>query len=208
MTTATLQEGKAVEVRKAQLADSPRVARTLGSAFYEDPLFRYAFPDDERRRKVLPGFFSLFLDAQRRYDEVHTTGDGTGAALWVPPGKPGVPDDFAETFGERMEIVAGVDIERVADVSELVDEHHPDGSFYFLHFLGVEPDRQGRGVGSSLLAHVLDRCDREGAYAYLDATSERNRRLYERHGFEATGEYGPPGGPTLWPMWRRPVGQG
>jgi hypothetical protein len=32
---------------------------------------------------------------------------------------------------------------------------------------------------------VLERCDREGVRAYLDAASERNRRLYERHGFQA-----------------------
>lgn len=29
-------------------------------------------------------------------------------------------------------------------------------------------------------------------------------RLYERHGFEVTGEYGPAGGPSLWSMWREP----
>jgi len=39
---------------------------------------------------------------------------------------------------------------------------------------------------------------------YLDATSERNKRLYERHGFEAEAEYAPEGGPPLWPMWREP----
>jgi hypothetical protein len=33
------------------------------------------------------------------------------------------------------------------------------------------------------MAPVLARCDREGMRAYLDATSQRNRRLYERHGF-------------------------
>jgi hypothetical protein len=51
---------------------------------------------------------------------------------------------------------------------------------------------------------ILDRCDREHAWAYLDATSGRNKRLYERHGFEAEAEYAPEGGPPLWPMWREP----
>jgi hypothetical protein len=55
------------------------------------------------------------------------------------------------------------------------------------------------------MAPVLERCDREGVRAYLDATSERNRRLYERHGFEAEEAFAPPGGPPLWPMWRQPT---
>lgn len=48
---------------------------------------------------------------------------------------------------------------------------------------------------------MLERLDREGAAASLDATSPDSKRLYERYGFEATGEYGP-GGPSLWSMWR------
>jgi hypothetical protein len=56
-----------------------------------------------------------------------------------------------------------------------------------------------------LLAPVLERCDREGVRVYLDATSERNMRLCERHGFEAEDPLAPPGGPPLWPMWRQPA---
>jgi len=43
------------------------------------------------------------------------------------------------------------------------------------------------------MAPVLERCDREGVRAYLDATSERNRPLYERHGFQAEEPFAPPG---------------
>ena len=39
------------------------MAWTLAAAFYEDPVFRWAFPDDERRRKALPAMFSLFVRA-------------------------------------------------------------------------------------------------------------------------------------------------
>ena len=38
----------------------------------------------------------------------------------------------------------------------------------------------------------------------LEATSERNKQFYIRHGFEATGEITLTGGPTMWPMWRLP----
>jgi hypothetical protein len=31
-----------------------------------------------------------------------------------------------------------------------------------------------QGIGSALMAPMLERCDREGVRAYLDATSERN----------------------------------
>ena len=41
--------------------------------------------------------------------------------------------------------------------------------------------------------------------AYHEATSLRNRALYEQHGYVTQGEFTlPDGGPTLWRMWREP----
>jgi ribosomal protein S18 acetylase RimI-like enzyme len=73
--------------------------------------------------------------------------------------------------------------------------------------MGVEPASQGHGIGSALLEEVLVAADRDGAAACLDATSPRNLRLYERHGFETTAELAVPGGPPLWQMWRESRGR-
>jgi hypothetical protein len=49
------------------------------------------------------------------------------------------------------------------------------------------------------------RFDAEGSPAYLESSTERNRDLYLRHGFEVTRELPlPEGGPTMWLMWREP----
>ncbi len=48
------------------------------------------------------------------------------------------------------------------------------------------------------------RAMRRGIPAYLEATSERNKRLYERHGFEATGVIQSGSSPPLWPMLHKP----
>ncbi|MDP9345553.1 MAG: GNAT family N-acetyltransferase, partial [Actinomycetota bacterium] len=45
----------------------------------------------------------------------------------------------------------------------------------------------------------------QGLPAYLEASSPRNRALYERHGFSVTEELKlPRNGPPLWLMWRDP----
>lgn len=193
------------QVRKATPEQTATIAGALARAFFDDPVFRWIYPDDERRREVLPPFFSLWTQTFQPHDEIYTAGEGAGAALWAPPGVPPVPEEEADEFGRRMEEISGVDAERAFAVSKLIDEQHPPGSYYFLQFMGVEPASQGRGIGSALVAHVLERFDSEGARAYLDATSPDNKRLYERHGFRASGEYAPEGGPPLWPMWREPV---
>jgi GNAT superfamily N-acetyltransferase len=81
-------------------------------------------------------------------------------------------------------------------------EHPPH---YYLPFLGVDPPWQGRGLGGALLAPVLQRCDRESVPAYLEASTARNRALYERHAFAVTEEFKlARDAPMQWRMWRAP----
>ena len=52
--------------------------------------------------------------------------------------------------------------------------------------MGAEPQWQGQGLGTALMRPVLERCNDKEIPAYPEATSPRNRALYQRHGFEAT----------------------
>jgi GNAT superfamily N-acetyltransferase len=201
---ATEVAGGAIAVHRARPHEATGIAATLARSFFDDPVMRWAIPDDGRRRHVLPDFFELSAGAIQPYGETLVAGDAAGAALWVPPGRQAVGDD-PEAFGRRMEQIAGSDAARVFEIAALLDEHHPHGSFFYLQFIGVQPDQQGRGIGAALLTPVLERADRLGLPAYLEATSPRNRRLYERHGFHAAGDLAPLGGPPLWPMWRQPA---
>lgn len=66
----------------------------------------------------------------------------------------------------------------------------PDGDREFeVHTIGVEPDRQGRGVGRTLLRALLDVADAEDAPVVLDVRTDNvpARTLYEAHGFEVVG---------------------
>jgi hypothetical protein len=55
-----------------------------------------------------------------------------------------------------------------------------------------------------LLWSVLEAADRQGEPAYLEATSPRNRALFERHGFAVVDELRTGDCPPVWAMWRRP----
>ena len=98
------------------------------------------------------------------------------------------------------------DNERVELIGRLTADIHPsDRAHAYLWMIAVAPERQGEGLGSALMTAVLDRCDREGLPAYLEASSARSRALYERLGFALMG--GPldlADGPSMWPMWREP----
>ena len=127
----------------------------------------------------------------------------SGAAVWLPPGATFMPEDEAR-FETAFVAAAGEDVERLGMLSATMDEAHPTEPHHYLMLLGVVPDQQGTGVGSALLRSILDVADAAGEPAYLEATSPRNRELYERHGFEVTGELRCADCPPLWAMWRDP----
>jgi GNAT superfamily N-acetyltransferase len=89
---------------------------------------------------------------------------------------------------------------------ELQGSFHPEEPHWYLPWIGVRPEAQGRGLGAALLRRGLARADRDGLPAYLEATNRRNAALYARHGFEALGTVNAPGYPEIIPMWRPATG--
>jgi GNAT superfamily N-acetyltransferase len=193
-------------VGKARAEDLPRVAAALGWAFEDDPAAAWVVPDDTRRRRLLERAFLLFLEriwfAQ---DECYTTSAGVGAAVWELPGqwKLGVGPQLR--LLPRLALTYRRHTPRLVQAINALESEHPDELHYYLPFVGVVPGWQGRGIGAALMRPVLERCDRDGMPAYLEASSPRNRVLYERHGFAVTKEFTlGKGSPPLWRMWREP----
>jgi ribosomal protein S18 acetylase RimI-like enzyme len=199
MTTPT-----ATIARKAIWDDLPSLSRTLASAFQEDPVLSWCYPDADRRRRILPRFFAVIAEAALGADHVYTTADTAadlvGGAIWIPPG---VEDDGDELAAELAE-ASGEYAPRLLELLELLDASHPYDQHHYLFVLGTRPEWQSRGIGSSLMRPVLEICDRDRVPAYLEATSERNVPLYLRHGFEVTREIRLSNGPSYWCMWREP----
>lgn len=179
------------------------VARTLARSFYDDPVFAWMFPDASTRLARNERVFSrIVLRMAAPHDQIHTVRDHAGAALWFPPGTADTGLLAQLRLMPAMVWAARRDLPRVLRCMTLMEDVHPHEPHWYLNILGTDPDRQGEGIGTALLRTVLDRSDEDGTPAYLEATSPRNRALYERHGFEVTGEIRLPDGPAMWPMWR------
>jgi ribosomal protein S18 acetylase RimI-like enzyme len=200
--TNTLETG--LRVRKATGQDLPAVVETFTAAFFHDPVLSWWVPDPSRRSQILRPFFEIAVDVNYPHDELYTTTPVTAAAaVWVPPGCQPIGEE-AKRLVARWVDAAEETAGRLLAWLELMDQHHPHQPHAYLFILGTRPQWQSRGVGSALLREVLERCDRDATPAYLEASSERSKQLYLRHGFEVTGEIPLPDGPSLWPMWREP----
>jgi len=174
---------------------------TLTLAFSSDPVVRWAWPDSERYLSYWPPFVDAFGGKAFEEGTAYGLEDHVAVALWLAPGVEPDGEALMSLFQESM------DDQRFEDISGVFvqfDEYHPTYDHWYLPMMGVEPASQGRRLGSTLLQHTLDKCDRDGLPAYLEATSPRSRNLYARHGFDDVATIQAGSSPPLWAMLREP----
>ena len=192
-------------VVRAESGDLEVLSGVVAEAFFDLAPSRWLVPDPDARRVMFPAYFGLYLEQAFARGVVWTTAERAGAALWLPAGGEPVPQ--AADYGSRLAAIAGARVRRFAAFDAALERHHPGGVLHHhLAILAVRPDRQGRGLGAALLAaHHWELDQGAGIPAYLEASSQRSRRLYERHGYllRDGGPFAlPAGGPLMWPMWR------
>jgi len=192
-----------ISVGKATSRDLPELSQTLAEAFFGDPIFTWWVPEDHRRKEILPDFFRVLAEASLPGNEVYRADDGVGAAVWTPPGMQPTEEETAALVPLLAE-ATGEYADTLFEMLALMDEKHPREPHFYLFLLATRPAWQSQGVGSALLRAVLEGCDRTGTPAYLEASSEGNKRLYLRHGFEVVDELHLRDSPTAWCMWRAP----
>jgi ribosomal protein S18 acetylase RimI-like enzyme len=181
----------------------------LARAFDDDPVFRFLYPTPRRRHLACRGFLHSIARDALPFGEVWAAFDGVvvAAAGWLPEGTyPPTRWRAARLLMSAWSTVLTPHTFRdgLRYLSE-TEKLHPKEPHWYLAVIGVEPTRQGEGLGGKLLAAVLDPLDRKGIPAYLETSTEANVAWYRHHGFEVQNEVNPaPTGPPVWTMWREP----
>jgi ribosomal protein S18 acetylase RimI-like enzyme len=179
--------------------DEDRAIATLTMAFADDAVTRWVLRDPLLYLTYWPPLVKAFGGAAFAGGTADSIDDSSGIALWLAPGVAG--DD--EAMGAlAAEAIPEAEQEEVFAFMGQMAEFHPQEPHWYLPLIGVDVTKQGRGYGSALLVHALARCDQDHLPAYLEASSPRNKALYERHGFEVTGVIQAGASPPMWPMLR------
>jgi ribosomal protein S18 acetylase RimI-like enzyme len=180
----------------------------MARAFQNDPMLKYLVHDDARRARLLPSFFGTVVRYCLRYGEVYTTATLDGLACWLPPG------NTTPTIGRMLRI--GVHVSplqfgwmglrryaALADYTYATHKRSAPGQHWYLWALGVDPPRQGQGIGGMLMQPVLAQADGAALPCYLETENERNVLFYQKYGFQvgSEGEV-PKGGLHVWGMLR------
>jgi GNAT superfamily N-acetyltransferase len=161
-----------------------RALATLVSAFTDDPVERWLYPETQSYLTHFPEFLAAFGGKAFGSRTVWSLGEFAAVALWLPPG--------TEPDGETITAVLteGVSPEKRGDTFSVLaqmDSAHPQYPHWYLPWFGVEAGLQGKGLGGMLMAQCIEIVDASHLPAYLESPNPRNLTFYERHGFQVTG---------------------
>jgi ribosomal protein S18 acetylase RimI-like enzyme len=197
-----------VRVREDQIDVA---AGILARAFQLDPPMLYICPDPASRARVLPPMMKAFVTYAWMFGEPLTTSETPKAvALWLPLDDLSEDPERDRRAGiDQMHATLGAEtLTRFKHFVSTVDRFHQrtaPGRHLYLSTLGVEPSRQGQGLGSALIRPMLERADADGLPCYLETFQPRNVPLYQKHGFKIMiEEVEPNSGVRGWAFLREP----
>lgn len=179
----------------------------LGAAFVDDPVSVAAYPGyslDKLEQALSKDFIAELNVCIRRGYPIQAVNDGTimAAAMIFPPGRYPIP--WTDRWMLQLKSLLGnglYDIRNWLKWLNEVEKSHPKDAHFYLEYLGVDPQYQGKSIGSTLLKHLTALADAEKVGCYLENANPRNLPFYQRAGFVIRDHKEIIGIPT-WFMWR------
>jgi GNAT superfamily N-acetyltransferase len=188
------------EISRATPDRVPLLAGVLARSFADDPMIRWPFHDHRVEERAGPLFTAILAEYQRS-DIVLEAGGGGGVAVWIPPGSDAGIDQMNAATRNAIPPLTDDGAARYHAFWGWLESHVPVEPHWMLDMVGVDPVRQGEGIGSALINHGLDLAARDDAPAFLETGNPRNVPYYERFGFRVNDEGDAPGGgPHIWFM--------
>jgi ribosomal protein S18 acetylase RimI-like enzyme len=185
----------------------------LARAFVDSPVYLavLAKSTDEARVRTLERVKGGFVSATAHHGASRVARDPNGVAgvsLVMAPG--GYPlswlDEVRQATG--CATTGPGAIARFLKLTAYMRDRHVKGPHFYLFAIGVEPSRQGRGVGKTLLHELNARADAARMPCYLETEKAINVRLYQSVGYRVVTDELIPGFDSLrmWTMLRPPAG--
>jgi GNAT superfamily N-acetyltransferase len=172
-------------------------AEALYHALRDDPFYRTLesrYPARDGARGAMLFYYDISIREGIEWGRVCMPDSGQyGISVWSLP----LPEPVAaqkaaakhaaleQAMGpECLEVFMDIEASMAEQEAGLKLERH-----WYLSILGIDPSRQGQGLGGGLVTPVLREADALGVASYLTTFTPRNIPFYERLGYRAVGDF-------------------
>lgn len=169
---------------KATYADKKNIIELLCKSFDTNKSVNYVVKQDRKRKKRIRVLMDYSFEACWNFGEIYLSEDKKGVVLLLFPEKkktnaPSVIRDIKLA----IHCVGISNISKVLSREAKIKKYHPKKLIY-IWYIGIDPDFQSQGMGSSLLKSVVELSEEKKLPVYLETSNERNLNFYNKHFFE------------------------
>ncbi|HUZ60580.1 MAG TPA: GNAT family N-acetyltransferase [Hanamia sp.] len=170
---------------KATYQDKERVVDILAESFDDNQSVNYIVKQDKKRNQRIRKLMAYSFDICYLYGEVFLTNDKSGCALILFPDKK--KDNLKSILLDIKLIVSclGIsNIKKAMNRESKIKKLQPKKLMYYLWFIGVDSDKQNKGIGSALIKEVIEEAHSKQRPVYLETSTLKNIPWYEKFGFK------------------------
>ena len=156
----------------------------------------------------LEWWMRILLKYTMIHGDIHYSEDRKAVAMWLGPDKPMVNDFKIFSMGLVLYPfkIGFKNFMRALDISGQWGKEHKkmNKRHYYLMLIAVEPEFQGKGIGSRLMQVGLKRADDEGLECFLETVTPEDVKFYKKHDFNIILNKGFGENDQYWLMTRDP----
>jgi ribosomal protein S18 acetylase RimI-like enzyme len=172
-------------MNKANISDKPIIIDILSKAFEENKSVNFVVKQDASRKDRIRNLMEYSFNLCNRFGEVWISDNKEACALILHPDQKRFSLSAALWDAKLALSVIGISrVKAVLDRESKVKKNHPTIPFSYLWFIGVDPQQQGRGIGSDALTKTIEICEEKKRPIYLETSVEKNLNWYQKFGFE------------------------
>ena len=168
----------------ANRKDKGLIVRILTDAFLDNKSVNYIIKQDHHRIKRISRLMAYSFEYCRLFGEVYLSEDRQACVLLMYPHRK--KTSFRAIMLDvwlALSCVGLANIGKVLKREAVIKQLHVGKEMCYLWFIGVSPDAQHQGLGSTLLKEIIEQCDTAGMPVYLETSVQQNVPWYERFGF-------------------------
>src|SRR5690606_34071022 len=162
-------------MRKAELADKGKVISILTESFFDNKSVNYIVQNDDKIKDRIRYLMEISFKQCLLTGEVYIFADGNGCELvqYFDRKKTSLDTVMLDV----KLILKSVGIRNVAKVlkrESTIKKNYPHDNIAYLWFIGVDPEKQGRGIGSKMLAKIVEQNRATGRDVFLETSTQKN----------------------------------
>lgn len=195
-----------MNILKATQDDIPILSKVLCEAFINDPMINTIVKNDKQKMVRMEIFFNIMLKYALSKGYLYTNDKKNCCAAWI---KPEYYDDAS--YIKLTNIISWIKVigfDRVLKVLRVyynLSKYQPKFKNYYLMFLGIQPEIQGKGLGSQIMKPMIEISDNESMPIYLETSNKNNVSFYQKLNFRVIHEVNEDNFlPNTWFMARDP----